>query len=74
MKIIFLRYKVILAGIIALTIIFIVCAVAFANYLLRAMAHCDERGLVAITFSDGSSFTCIPGNQIPPTRPERIKK
>lgn len=37
---------------------------------LLAGARCDADGFVTITFVDGSQFTCIPREQMPPTSRE----
>jgi len=34
---------------------------------LLAGARCDDAGFVSITFVDGSQFTCVPAQQMPPT-------
>lgn len=69
-----IKYKVIIAGFMAISVIAIVFGIALANYWLASMARCDERGLVTINFSGGASFTCIPQNQIPPNKPPTIRK
>lgn len=34
---------------------------------LLATARCDASGFVSITFVDGSQFTCVPAQQMPPS-------
>ena len=37
---------------------------------ILAQAKCDPDGWVAITFIDGSQFTCMPAKEMPPTSRE----
>ena len=37
---------------------------------MLAQARCDPAGFVAITFTDGSQFTCMPAKEMPPTSRE----
>lgn len=42
---------------------------------LLATARCDASGFVSITFVDGSQFTCVPAQQMPPhTREEAARR
>lgn len=42
---------------------------------MLAQARCDAAGFVTITFTDGSQFTCVPAEQMPPTsRAEAAKR
>jgi hypothetical protein len=42
---------------------------------MLAEARCDPAGFKTITFPDGSQFTCVPAEQMPPTsRAEAAKR
>lgn len=41
---------------------------------LLAAARCDSGGFVTITFTDGSQFTCMPRQDMPPTSREEADR
>ncbi len=52
-------------------------ALAARNEITTAIlsqAKCDPAGLVTITFTDSSQFTCIPAQQVPPTSREEASR
>lgn len=41
---------------------------------MLAQAKCDPSGLVSITFTDSSQFTCVPSQNMPPSSREEAAR